>query len=109
MKSQIEWQIDEEEDDLRFSIKDASGEHSSNPFHLADVGTDTMEREKRFWRASVDRDLLNDVLYAIEKIENGEYGICEDCGNTINHQRLEALPHARLCLECKASEEKRNF
>lgn len=90
---------------LSSNIKESSGEISSYSFHLADMGTDAMEREKAFWLASLDSDEIQEVNYALEKIAKGNYGICEKCGESISHKRLEALPYARLCLECKANEE----
>jgi RNA polymerase-binding transcription factor DksA len=46
---------------------------------------------------------LRDVNVALEKIEKGEYGKCESCGKEIGENRLAALPHARICLDCTKS------
>ena len=91
---------------LNSTIKDATGEHSSYSFHMADMGTDTMEREKAFLFASREGNLLYHLDKALERIEDGSYGICAECGNSINKERLEAVPHVRLCIKCKSKEEK---
>ena len=53
-----------------------------------------------------ERGLLAKINAAIEKIEDGEYGACESCGEEIGMQRLEARPVAELCIDCKAEQEK---
>ena len=91
---------------LNSTIKDATGEHSSYSFHMADMGTDTMEREKAFLFASREGNLLYHLDKALERIEDGSYGVCAGCGESINKERLEAVPHVRLCITCKSKEEK---
>ena len=85
--------------------KDASGDLSSYSYHMADQGTDTMEREKAFLISSKSGRLLYHIDEALRRIRNGTYGICESCGKPIQKARLEAVPHARLCIECKSKEE----
>jgi len=51
------------------------------------------------------RDLLAKVEYALHKFDEGSYGLCDNCGRSIEPARLEALPHANLCLNCKAFQE----
>ena len=91
---------------LNSTIKEATGEHSSYSFHMADMGTDTMEREKAFLFASREGNLLYHLDLALERIEDGSYGVCVGCGEAINKERLEAVPHVRLCIKCKSKEEK---
>lgn len=88
------------------TIRDASGDHSAYAFHMADQGTDTMEREKTFFYAQRDGKLLGHIERALERIENGEYGLCRSCGQPIAFARLEAVPHATLCIQCKSNQEK---
>ncbi len=90
---------------LNTSVKDVSGEHSAYAFHMADQGTDTMEREQQYLFASREGNFLYHLDRALERIEKGEYGICVSCEKEINPERLEAVPHARLCIECKSREE----
>lgn len=94
------------ESGLNSSQKESSGENSSYSFHMADQGTDTMEREKAFLFASREGNFLYHLEQALERIEKGDYGNCISCGEEINHERLEAVPHARLCINCKSKEER---
>lgn len=73
----------------------------------AEAGTATFEREKHLSIANNVQDLLVKSTKAIEKIEAGSYGICESCGGPIDAERLAALPHALLCIQCKKAEERR--
>jgi RNA polymerase-binding protein DksA len=92
--------------DAANTIKDAAGENSSYSFHMADLGTDTNEREKAYYFATREGRLLYHLDQALERVETGNYGFCHNCGQAISRQRLEAVPHARLCITCKANEEK---
>jgi len=85
---------------------DTIPEQSGYTYHMADVGTDTMEKEKAFYFASREGNLLWHLDQALMRIEKGEYGICVSCGKPISRERLEAVPHARLCIECKSKEER---
>ncbi|HHL71091.1 MAG TPA: TraR/DksA family transcriptional regulator [Bacteroidetes bacterium] len=87
--------------------KEASGEHSAYSYHMADLGTDHMEREKAFFFAGREGKLLPHLERALERIEKKEYGICRECGELISKARLEAVPHATLCIECKSKQEKK--
>lgn len=92
--------------EMENTLKEATGDHSAYSFHMADQGTDAMEREKNFLYAQRNGRLLYHIDMALERIENGTYGLCQSCGNPISDERLEAVPHARLCIQCKALEEK---
>jgi len=87
--------------------KDQAGDLSSYSFHMADQGTDTMEREMAFTFASREGRYLHHLNEALERIENGTYGKCRTCGGEISKARLEAVPHATQCIKCKNSEEKK--
>lgn len=91
--------------EMQTTMKEATGDHSAYSFHMADQGTDTMEREKSFLYAQRDGRFLYHIDMALERVENGSYGLCQACGKPISNERLEAVPHARLCITCKASEE----
>ena len=92
--------------DASHTIKEASGENSSYAFHMADLGSDTMEREKAYYFATREGRLLFSIDQALERVEKGGYGLCQNCGQLISRERLEAVPHAVLCITCKANEEK---
>ena len=88
------------------TIKDSTGELSSYTYHMADLGTDAQEREKKFHLASKSGRLLYHIDEALRRIKDGAYGKCDQCGEDISTARLEAVPHARMCIECKEKEEK---
>jgi RNA polymerase-binding protein DksA len=87
------------------TIKDSSGDLSSYSYHMADQGTDAMEREKAFLFASKDGRLLYHINEALRRIKDKKYGKCMQCGKAISSARLAAVPHARLCITCKEKEE----
>lgn len=88
------------------TLKEASGDNSAYSFHMADQGTDNEEREKAYYFATREGRLLYHIDQALERVQTGTYGNCQECGNPISRERLEAVPHARLCIQCKANEEK---
>jgi len=87
------------------TIKEAGGEHSAYAYHMADLGTDAMEREKTFLLASKSGRLLYHIDEALRRIRDNKYGNCHHCDEAIVKTRLEAVPHARLCIACKELEE----
>lgn len=96
--------------DERFAEDPGSGSGGgpeSYSFHLADEGTDTMEREKKFLFASQEGRRLYEVDGALRRLYRNpdEYGRCQECGTEISRERLEAVPRARLCIECREREE----
>jgi RNA polymerase-binding protein DksA len=95
-----------EETVLKQNLRDSSGELSGYSFHMADAGTDAMEREKAFLFASAEGRALMAVNEALRKLYRNEYGVCESCGKPISRARLEAVPAARLCVSCKEKEER---
>jgi DnaK suppressor protein len=98
-------EILEELETLKASMMDVQTgeyvtENSTYSLHM-EQGTDTMEREKTFLFASREGKFLNYLEDALKRIEKGEYGFCLDCGSLIDKERLEAVPHAQLCIKCK--------
>ena len=87
------------------TMKDAAGDLSSYSYHMADQGTDTMDRGMAYMLASKSGRLLYHIDEALRRIDDGNYGNCHSCGKPISAARLEAVPHARLCIECKSKEE----
>lgn len=73
---------------------------------VADAGSKTFEREQEMSIADNSRDLLLQTERAIERLDSGAYGRCENCGGPVGKARLQAFPRATLCLECKAAEER---
>lgn len=95
------------DDTLKKSQKEASGDISGYTYHMADVATDTYDREFSLGLASNERKLLYELDDALKKIEEGTFGTCEDCKNLIAKNRLKAVPYARLCVKCQEKREKR--
>lgn len=95
---------DLEQGNLHASQSDFSGEMPFEEEYAAS-GTSTFERERDLSLSENVKDLLQKVNEALERIENGTYGICEMCGLPIPEERLEALPYANLCISCKQKEE----
>lgn len=98
-------EILEELETLRDSMLDVTtGEYASESSMYSthmEQGTDAMEREKTFLFASREGKFLNYLEDALQRIDRGEYGKCSECGKLIEKERLEAVPHARQCLQCK--------
>jgi len=95
------------EDTLKKSQKDAAGDISGYTYHMADIATDTYDREFSLGLASNERKLIYEIDDAVKKIEDGTYGICEGCKNLITKTRLKAIPYARRCLKCQEKTEKK--
>jgi RNA polymerase-binding protein DksA len=84
---------------LRKSRLDASGDLSSMPIHMADLGTDNFEQEFSLELMDSERRLLVEIEDALARVEAGTYGICEGTGKPISKARLEAQPWARYSVE----------
>lgn len=95
------------EDTLKKSQKDASGDISGYTYHMADVATDTYDREFSLSLATNERNLLYELDDAFKKIDEGTFGICEECKSLISKTRLKAIPYARLCIRCQEKMDKR--
>ena len=84
---------------LRKSRLDASGDLSSMPIHMADLGTDNFEQEFSLELMDSERRLLEEIEAALIRLQTGTYGICEGTGKPIPKARLEAQPWARYSVE----------
>lgn len=94
------------EDTLKKTQKDAAGDISGYAYHMADMATDAYDREFSLGLASNERKALYELDDALKKIEDGAFGICEDCKSLISKSRLKAVPQAHLCLKCQEKKEK---
>jgi DnaK suppressor protein len=72
----------------------------------ADAGAKTFEREHEITLANNARDMLRQAEHALERLDAGTYGTCENCGNPIGKGRLQAFPRATLCVTCKTKQER---
>jgi RNA polymerase-binding transcription factor DksA len=92
---------------LKVEEKSADEQREGSPFGKREEGaTEAFELEKRLALERRLTDALAEVEHALKKYEAGTYGICDLCTQPIEPARLEALPHANLCLECKARQAK---
>ena len=85
------------EDALREDVV-PPGEVSAVPSHPADVAVEGVDEEVAI--AQNEERMLEDVESALDRIEDGTYGPCQDCGQEIRRERLNALPYALHCIEC---------
>jgi len=95
------------EDTLKKSPREAAGDISGYAFHMADLATDTYDREFSLDLASNERKLIYEIDEALKKIQEGQFVICEQCKSSISKTRLKAIPYTRLCLKCQEAQEKR--
>ena len=84
---------------LKKSRMDASGDLSSMPIHMADLGSDNFEQEFALGLLDSEVRLLGDIDHALTRIEEKTYGICEGTGVQIRKARLEAKPWARYSVD----------
>ncbi len=84
-----------------------SGSNSGYSFHMADQGTDAMEREKAFLFLSREEKYLQQIERSLSAMDMNEYGICRVCGREISEERLKAVPTTRICVPCKQTEARR--
>ncbi len=97
--------LQEELEQLTVSLHPGDDRREGSPFgKREEEATETSELEKRLALEQRTRDLLSSVEHALQKFEEGTYGLCDKCGKAIASERLEALPQASLCVECKAKE-----
>jgi DnaK suppressor protein len=93
----------EEVESLRAQLED-SREHegdSAYSFHMADAGTDAMEREKLYLMVARQQKFVGYLDRALERIDNKTYGLCKATGKPIQKERLMAVPHTELSIEAK--------
>ncbi len=99
---ELEWV---EDNYIGSSQRDSSGEVSGQATHPADMGTDSIERDKAYIIGDTRGEALEDIDEALDKLGKDTFGMCESCGRAIVKERLEAVPQAKLCLKCKTEEE----
>ena len=89
---------------MQAQIKDSrerSESDSAYSFHMADAGTDAMEREKLYLMLARQQKYIGYLERALERIDNRTYGICKVTGNPISRERLEAVPHTEISIDAK--------
>ncbi len=76
--------------------------------HMADVSSDSSRNEFELQLLTEDGNVLEMIDQALDRLEEGEYGFCLDCGQAISEARLEFRPYAMYCTTCKSIREKNN-
>lgn len=94
MKAQLEDSREQAENDSAYS------------FHMADAGTDAMEREKLYLMIARQQKYVGYLDRALERVKNKTYGVCKVTGNPISKERLEAVPHTEISIEAKLKQKK---
>jgi DnaK suppressor protein len=90
-------------DELQTNMESDDVRREGSPFgKREEEATESFELEKRLALQKQVRTNLAEVEHALEKFRNGTYGLCDICNQPIDPERLEAVPHANLCLSCKA-------
>jgi len=99
----------EDVDRMRAQLADAREQAENDTaysFHMADAGTDAMEREKLYLMIAREQKYIGYLDRALERIEAKTYGICKVTGNPISKERLEAVPHTEISIEAKLAQKK---
>ncbi len=97
----------DELEQLQANVSTSDERREGSPFgKREEEATETLELEKRLALEKRLREELARVEHALKKFEEGTYGLCDNCGQPIDPARLEALPQASLCLNCKAQQAK---
>ncbi len=102
IKEQILTQLVSESDEFQEIVDDMEQKD------LADIAADGIDRRILEVLGSQEIKRLQLVDSALARIENGHYGVCMSCSKKIPQERLQAIPYAILCINCKSSEERRN-
>jgi RNA polymerase-binding transcription factor DksA len=84
---------------------DGAGDLSTIPGHLAELASDSSERELSYGRMESQSEELKEIEEALDRIKDGSFGFCEKCEARIPKERLRAIPYARRCVKCQSKEE----
>src|SRR3989338_494295 len=88
------------------SQKESSGDLSGYSFHMADMASDSYDRELSLNIAGEEQEIVYEIDEALKRIEEGKFGHCLSCDKKIPKKRLNAVPYAKYCIQCKSKEEK---
>ena len=94
------------ENSLRKSRSEGNGELSSMPIHMADIGSDNYEQEFSLSLMENEGAALEKIQLSLDRIEDGTYGACEECGSKIPKARLNAIPYVTHCIKCASQQER---
>ncbi|MDP2912358.1 MAG: TraR/DksA family transcriptional regulator [Candidatus Omnitrophota bacterium] len=88
------------------SQKESSGDLSGYSFHMADMASDSYDRELSLNIASEEQLVVYEIDEALKRIEDGNFGKCIECEKKVPLKRLNVIPYAKYCIQCKSKEEK---
>ena len=91
--------------DTSISPREASGDLSGYTVHMADMAADTYERELSMNIVSSEQETLYQIDDALKRLDDGSYGLCQQCSQPITMSRLKAVPYASLCINCQRLKE----
>lgn len=94
--------------DAATSPRDASGDLSAYTVHMADMAADTYERELSMNIVSSEQEILYQIDDALKRLDDGSFGVCQQCTQPITMSRLKAVPYASLCINCQRVKEQKN-
>lgn len=106
-REQVLESLGEFDEEFRQPLTEQAGELSLYRFHMADLGTEAMQREKHYLLASKEGERLYRIDSALRRLygDPDTFGQCTRCGSAIGMERLEVIPEAEFCAECQGREE----
>ena len=93
--------------DASTSPGEASGDLSAYTIHMADMAADTYERELSMNLASTEQEVLYHIDDALKRLDDGTFGVCQQCAKPISMSRLKAVPYGPMCIACQRSQEQK--
>ena len=94
--------------DTSKSPRDASGDLSAYTVHMADMAADTYDRELSINFVSSEQEILYQIDDALKRLDEGSFGLCQQCNQPISMSRLKAVPYASMCIACQRLKEQKS-
>ena len=104
--NEVAHELDDIKDNLDTNTRGTAGLSQDSVYgvHMADAGTDSYEREKGFHFMNRETDYYKFLIKALERINDGSFGVCNICEELIPEERMMEVPNATKCVQCKESE-----
>ena len=104
--NEVAHELDDIKDNLETNTRRTASlsQDSVYSVHMADAGTDSYEREKGFHFMNRETDYYKFLIKALERINDGSFGVCNICEELIPEERMMEVPNATKCVQCKESE-----
>jgi RNA polymerase-binding transcription factor DksA len=94
---------------LAEEARDGGGSELSHvPLHMADLGSDSFEHDNTLSLLAKEKQILEEIPLALKRLEQGQFGRCEECQGAIPRERLKELPYTRYCVACARKAESQN-